>query len=185
VRAARLDHRTPVLAYAWEPAARVQVRRERLAASGLRPGRWLQALKRAVLAQCPEAMIATPDGAVHRVAELRERLLLVQPGGKLVYATDFADTPDNRERLVALAAGAHSLFCEASFMLEDAAQARRTQHLTTRACAEIANAAGVAHLLPFHFSRRYMQCAPAVYREIRSFCERTVVPGFPASGDSG
>jgi ribonuclease Z len=185
VRAARLDHRTPVLAYAWEPAARVRVRRERLEASGLRPGRWLQALKEAVLARRPGEVIVTPDGAAHRVAELQHRLLLVEPGGKLVYATDFADTPENRERLVALAAGAHSLFCEASFLLEDVAQARRTQHLTTRACAEIANAAGVAQLHPFHFSRRYMKRAADVYREIRCVCERTVVPAFRATEDSG
>ena len=182
VRAARLDHRTPVLAYAWEPALRVRVRRERLVELGLRPGRWLQQLKQAVLAGRRDESIATPDGATHRVGELQDRLLLVQPGQKLVYATDFADTPDNRRRLVALAAGAHSLFCEASFMLEDAVQAHRTQHLTTRACAEIANEAEVGHLLPFHFSQRYIQRAPDVYREIRRFSPRTVLPGFLAAG---
>jgi ribonuclease Z len=159
------------------------VRRERLEEMGVQPGRWLQALKEAALAARSDESIVTPDGATHRVAELQARLLLVQPGQKLVYATDFADTADNRRRLVALAAGAHSLFCEASFMLEDAAQARRTQHLTTRACAEIANEAEVEHLLPFHFSKRYIQRAPDVYREIRQYSPRVVLPRFLAAVD--
>ena len=184
VRAERLDHRTPVLAYAWESSLRVRVRRERLAELGLPPGRWLQVLKQAVLAQRSDQMIVTPDGATHRVGELQAGLLLEEPGQKLVYATDFADSADNRRRLVALAAGAHSLFCEASFMVEDAAQAHRTQHLTTRACAEIANEAQVAHLLPFHFSRRYIQRAPEVYREIGEFTSRVVMPGFLAAGEA-
>lgn len=184
VRAVRLDHHTPVLAYAWESALQVRVRRERLAELGFSPGRWLQVLKQAVLSQRSDEMIVTPDGATHRVGELQARLLLEQPGQKLVYATDFADSADNRRRLVALAAGAHSLFCEASFMVEDAAQAYRTQHLTTRACAEIANEAQVEHLLPFHFSRRYIERAPDVYREIRRFSARTVMPGFLAAGEA-
>ena len=68
-------------------------------------------------------------------------------------------------------------------MLEDAAQARRTQHLTTRACAEIANEAQVEHLLPFHFSRRYIQRVPDVYREIRQYSPRVVLPRFLAAED--
>ncbi|MDX1735341.1 MAG: hypothetical protein R3228_13295, partial [Halioglobus sp.] len=55
-------------------------------------------------------------------------------------------------------------------------QAQRTGHLTTRACAEIATAAQVEHLLPFHFSRRYVRDVAAVYRELRALCPQTVVP---------
>ena len=178
VRATELDHGTPVLAYAWEAAIQVKVRRERLDEAGLKHGRWLLALKDAVTSGEGERLIALPDGSERRVAELEQQLLLVSPGQKLVYATDFADTPQNREQLVALAGGAHSLFCEAAFMLKHADQARRTQHLTTAACAEIANAAQVQNLLPFHFSKRYVQCAPEVYAEIRQYCPQTVVPVF-------
>ena len=78
--------------------------------------------------------------------------------------------------MVGLAAGAHSLFCESSFMVKDRDQARRTRHLTTTACAEIANAAGVSHLIPFHFSKRYMKQPAAVYAEIGAICPRTVIP---------
>ena len=43
-----------------------------------------------------------------RVGDLAEAILLETPGQKLAYATDFADTSDNRRRLVALAAGAQA-----------------------------------------------------------------------------
>jgi ribonuclease BN (tRNA processing enzyme) len=178
VRATRLDHRTPVLAYAYEPAVQVKVRRDRLDALALQSGRWLQELKQEFLQGHPERNIALPDGTSRPVKQLRDELLLVRPGQKMVYATDFADTKENRRRLVELAQNAHSLFCEASFMLEHADQAIRTQHLTTRACAEIANAADVGQLLPFHFSKRYIKRAADVYREIHGVCDRTVLPGF-------
>jgi ribonuclease BN (tRNA processing enzyme) len=63
-------------------------------------------------------------------------------------------------------------------MLEDAKQAERTSHLTTRACADIANAAGVRQLIPFHFSRRYTTRLPEVYREIAGFCPVVQLPDF-------
>lgn len=176
VRATRLDHRTPVLAYAWESSLTLKVRRERLEEMGLKHGRWLMVLKEARADGRMEEIITTPDGGEHTVAELAASLLLVDEGQKLVYATDFADTPANREHLAALASDAHSLFCESSFMLEDADQAERTSHLTTRACAEIANAAVVNQLIPFHFSRRYITRLPEVYREIAGFCPKLLVP---------
>ncbi len=186
VRAVQLDHDTPVLAFAWESALQLKVRRERLDALGLRHGQWLRVLKEAVTDGRLDEVIATPDGREHPVGALRDELLLVEAGRKLVYATDLADSRANREQLTRLAAGAHSLFCEAPFMLQHADQARRTQHLTTRACAEIANAAGVSHLHPFHFSKRYIRQAPAVYREVRDVCPQTVLPHFmntPAEGE--
>jgi ribonuclease Z len=178
VRATALDHRTLVLAYAYEPALQVKVRRDRLQALGLKSGRWLQELKQQLLQGHFEQSIELPDGSHRSVAQLREELLLICPGQKLVYATVFADNEHNRRRLIELAQGAHSLFCEASFTLEHRDKARRTQHLTTTACAEIANAAGVSQLLPFHFSKRYIKHVPEVYREISRVCDRTVVPGF-------
>ena len=43
VRAMTLDHRTPVLAFSLEPALDIKVRKERLDAHNLTPGRWLTA----------------------------------------------------------------------------------------------------------------------------------------------
>jgi len=175
VRATELDHGTPVLAYAFEPRARISVCPDRLQALGLTTGPWLQELKREYLAGNYQHLVLLPDGSSLTVEQLRRQVLLRSPGEKLVYATDFADTPSNRERLVELAKGAHSLFCESAFTLEHEKQAHRTRHLTTRACAEIANLAGVRHLLPFHFSKRYIKDVSAVYRELGDMCRNTVI----------
>ena len=77
---------------------------------------------------------------------------------------------------MALARGAHTLFCEATFREADAEQAARTAHLTTRACGEIAVAAGVARLVPLHFSRRYEKDPAPVYEEIAAACPQVVAP---------
>jgi ribonuclease BN (tRNA processing enzyme) len=61
-------------------------------------------------------------------------------------------------------------------MQRDRDQAQRTQHLSTGACAEIANKAEVGQLLPFHFSKRYLRDVPAVYRELAELCPVTVIP---------
>lgn len=177
VRATALDHGTLVLAYAFQPTLQIKVRRDQLQARGLQAGHWLQDLKQQLSRGNLDGEITLPTGGTRSVAQLKDDLLLVTPGQKLVYATDFADTRPNRERLVKLAAGAHTLFCEAAFMMADSEQARHTQHLTTAACAEIANAAEVTHLMPFHFSKRYIKRAAEVYEELRGICERTVVPG--------
>lgn len=176
VRAATLDHGTPVLAFAFEPSMQISIRKDRLQARGWTPGAWLGALKARLLEGDRAALVELPDGTKTEAGRLGEELTLIKTGRKLVYATDLADTSDNRERLVQLARGSHTLLCEAAFSEADAGQARRTGHLTTRACAEIANAADVDQLIPFHFSRRYAGNVAALYAEIGAVCTRLVPP---------
>jgi ribonuclease BN (tRNA processing enzyme) len=177
LRAVTLDHGTPVLAFAFEPALQLNIRQDRLLEHGWAPGPWLGALKRHVRSGNETARMVLPDGGEATVAELAADLVQVTPGKKLVYATDFADTAENRGRLVGLARHAHTFFCEASFLEADSEQARRTGHLTTRACGEIAAAAEVARLVPFHFSRRYAGNPQQLYAEIAAACPRLVAPG--------
>jgi ribonuclease Z len=179
IRVAKLDHHTPVLAYAYEPEREMNVRKDRLAAQGLDPGPWLAALKQAVLTDNRGAMITLPDGRNMAAGPLGDDLVLIKSGKRLVYATDLADTAENRRRLMDLAHHAHTFFCEAPFMEADAEQAARTGHLTTRACGEIAAAAGVARLVPFHFSRRYAHDPQQVYDEIGAACSCLVAPASP------
>ncbi|WP_163560716.1 MBL fold metallo-hydrolase, partial [Halomonas sp. NO4] len=169
IRATTLDHGTPVLAFAYEPETQLRVRKDRLDARGWPPGPWLGALKQAVQAGQDETRITLPDGERRAVATLAAELLLREPGQHLVYATDLGDTADNRARLVALARGARALFCEAPFLTREAEQARRTGHLTARVCGEIAAAAGVTQLIPFHFSRRHVHEAAAIHAEIAPY----------------
>jgi ribonuclease BN (tRNA processing enzyme) len=176
LRATVLSHRSPVLAFAFEPAPTINIRKDALRTRRLKPGPWLAELKRHVRSGGDAAVLELPDGNRETIATLIAELVVVSPAKKLVYATDFADTADNRERLVRLARGAHTLFCEATFRCRDVERAVRTAHLTTRACAEIAELAGAARLVPFHFSRRYEDDPAAVYRELSTFTGRVVVP---------
>lgn len=175
VRAVELDHGIPVLAFAFVERRVLHVRKDRLEATRLPPGRWLGELKQAARHGQLDEKIRLPDGRVRPAADLSDELLLSSPGGKLIYATDLDDTEDNRRRLVEFSRGAELFYCEAAFLEKDAELARRTQHLTARAAGEIAKAAAVEQLVPFHFSKRYEDDAESLYEEIRTaFPERVV-----------
>jgi ribonuclease BN (tRNA processing enzyme) len=176
VRAITLDHHTPVLAFAFEPSSQLNVRTDRLRGHGWAAGPWIKALKRHVMEDEMDALVRLPDGTESRVGELARELILTTRGRRLVYATDLADTQENRARLQCLAHNAHTLFLEAVFTEADSARARRHGHLTARACGEIANAAGVARLVPFHLSRRYLADPKIVFDEIEAVCSCVAVP---------
>ena len=169
-----------MLAFAFETTQTLKVRKEKLAACGLPVGPWLGELKRALYQGATDTAIELPDGRREPAAVLAGDMLHITPGQRLVYATDLADTAENRTRLVAFARGADTLFCEATFVAADARQSVRTGHLTARACGEIATAAEVERLVPFHFSRRYQGEPSLVYAEVHAACPRTVLPGLAA-----
>jgi ribonuclease Z len=166
IKAVVCDHKIPSLAYALAFHMEISVRKDRLAACGLVPGPWLGRLKQSIAARTPQAEIGLPDGARRSAGALAQELTIIRPGKKLVYAADMADTPANREKVVALARAAHTLFCETAFTLAHRDKAGATQHLTTLAAADIARRAGVERLVPFHFSKRYEEDPGAVYAEI-------------------
>jgi ribonuclease Z len=161
VATAVLDHGIPVLGFALEEAAHVNVWKNRLAERQLPVGPWLSALKRAVVEGRPDdfpiAVAAACGGEAPRdlpLAALRG-LVTVTPGQKIAYVTDVADTAANRATIVRLARGADVLFIEAAFAKADPALAAARAHLTTAAAGEIARAAGAKRVEPFHFSTRY------------------------------
>jgi ribonuclease BN (tRNA processing enzyme) len=183
VRTVTLDHHTPVQAYAFKSKAKFNVDNTALKTLNLTAGPWLNQLKQLIGASDNKALIRLPDHSSRKAEELAALLLIVTPGEKLVYATDLADTQANRTALTALARKADFLFCEASFLESDIAQARRTGHLTARACGEIATSADVKQLVPFHFSRRYEKDPEAVYMEISAACSRVILPKKNSRGD--
>jgi ribonuclease BN (tRNA processing enzyme) len=176
IRAVPLDHGIPVLAFALAEPTRLSVRADRVEALGLTPGPWLGELKRRVLAAEPSCELTLPDGRRATVAELSGELLFACPGQRIVYATDVGDTTANRDTLVELARGAQLLILEAAFASAHADRARATGHLTARACGEIATAARVERLLPFHLSSRYQGCPETVLAEVASACDRLWLP---------
>jgi ribonuclease Z len=90
-----------------------------------------------------------------RYGELADKILFRTPGQKLVYLSDIRRTDENISKAVALARGADLLVCETAFLHEDEALAAERCHLTARQSGELARAARVERLAPFHISPRY------------------------------
>lgn len=160
IDAAVFDHGVPVLGFALREIEHLAVNKDRLDALGLAPGRWLNALKQAVRAGAPgdgEIEAAAADGTPRRLRldEIASEVLLRSPGQQLGYLCDLSFTEANVERAVCLVRGAQLLICEAAFLHRDEGLARARKHLTARQAGEIARAAGVERLAPFHLSLRY------------------------------
>jgi ribonuclease Z len=97
-------------------------------------------------------------------------VLRIGPGQKVAYVTDAAWTPDNLAKIVNLAAGAEQLFIEAAFLEADAGLAAARSHLTAAQAGRIGRLAGARHLVPFHFSPRYLGQPEALHEEaLRAF----------------
>lgn len=168
IRAEVCDHNIPSVAYALEFMQEISIRKDRLNKLCLPPGPWLGSLKYYIVARRPESTIILPDGSAMSAGKLAKELAIVRPGKKLVYIADMADTAENRSKVIKLARGAHTLYCEAAFAKEDRDKAAATQHLTTTAAAQIAVSAGVRRLVPFHFSKRYELNPHKLYEELRA-----------------
>jgi ribonuclease Z len=172
LRVAFLEHSIPCLAYAFEEKRHVNFMKNRLAEFGVPVGPWLSELKAAVLRGEPDdSLIACPTAdpvvsASYPLGELKRQVLQIVPGEKVAYVTDTAFTPDNRERIVQLARGADYLFIEATFRDADAVRARDRAHLTARQAGELGREAGVARVIPFHFSPRYLGAEQELRREV-------------------
>ncbi|MBR0647166.1 MBL fold metallo-hydrolase [Plastoroseomonas hellenica] len=152
VRAALLAHHGPVLGFRAEEGMQATVRAEAVVARGWRTGPWVTALKGAALAGAAE--VETPGGRMP-LSTLRDVVVTV-PGRAIGYVTDVADTPANRLAIAALVQDVELLFIEAPFLAAEAERALERGHLTARAAGEIARAAGVGAVEPFHFSPRHI-----------------------------
>lgn len=174
IRTAFLDHRTVSLAFALEEKLHVNIMKNKLLELGLPTGPWLAELKR-------EIMRGEADDKLFRVwwssgggeeerhfplGELRKMILQIVPGQKIAYVTDAAYTQANGERIVDLARGADYLFIEAMFLHAERERAAERYHLTARQAGLLARRAGVARVIPFHFSPRYRGVEDKLIREL-------------------
>ena len=172
VRAAVLDHRIPCLAFALEEKTRLNVDKDFLGRLGIPPGRWLAELKQAIRSGRADDFEITArwrengleNSRSFALQEIR-RLVRATVGQKVVYVVDTLFSEENQARIVALARGADSFFCEAPFLDEDRDQAALRFHLTARQAGHLARAAGARRLFVFHFSPRYSGMADRLYHE--------------------
>lgn len=163
VRARPLAHGDILsMAYALEETLHVAIHRDALDEYGYEPGRWLTKFKAAVRrGDAADGSVTVPltGGGEERLplGLLRERIAHAEPGMKLVYVTDASPSDENLERIIALSKAAHLLVIEATFAHSELERARQRHHLTATLAGQLAHRAGVARLLVFHHSPRYLQ----------------------------
>jgi ribonuclease Z len=172
VRGVALDHGMPVLGFALQERAHINIWRNRLDRMGLAVGPWLRAFKEAVVRGAPEdtpiaIAWARESGGSETLplGQLKREIMGISAGRKIAYVVDVAYTEENVARIVDLADGADILFIEGGFLDADAADAARRRHLTARQAGEIGRRAAVKRLRTFHYSPRYRGREEALVQE--------------------
>jgi ribonuclease Z len=147
-----MDHGIPCLAYAVREDVRRNIDLQAVSALGLKPGRWMQALKDP--ARSDDEVIAT-NGATHRLGELRTQLLVSTPGASIAYLTDFALDERAEAGLAEMLRDCDRIIGETNYRDADIELARRNRHMTASAMGRLAARAGARELVLFHLSDRY------------------------------
>lgn len=149
-----LDHGIPCLAFAIEEKFHANIWKNRIVELGLFPGRWMKALKEAVLRRDLDDTVIDAGGKALTLGQLWSAVRIV-PGQKIAYVTDAKYDCENCERIVKLADCADILFIEAMFLQRDSRHAAQKRHLTAWQAGKIARLARAKAVVPFHFSPRY------------------------------
>ncbi|HWQ68948.1 MAG TPA: MBL fold metallo-hydrolase [Patescibacteria group bacterium] len=173
VEAVHLDHKIACLAFAVAEAERINIDPERLKRLALDTGPWLTEFKRLVRSgAADDTVVRAPCGSETgatsqewRLGDLRDRIVTITNGQRLVYITDTLYSDENRQKIVALARDADLLFCEAMYLEQDLDRATERHHLTARQAGLLAREANVKELVIFHFSQRYQEGSEAIYQE--------------------
>ena len=159
---------------------------------GLKIGPWLRSFKDAVLRNETDAFpvaISWAAGVANNQATLplgtlKQKIMHVTGGRKIVYVVDTAFTPANAEKIVNLASGADILFIEATFLDADRERATARHHLTARQAGTLARQARVKRLATFHHSPRYRDCRSLLVEEAEAAFHGTQVSAVaPAASE--
>jgi ribonuclease Z len=164
VRAAKLDHDIPCLAYSLEEGFHINIDKDLLLKKGLSVGPWLTEFKKMLRERPGTGRLLNINGKAYPLDDLSD-IARITKGQKISYATDMAITPKNMSELVRLAKDADLFYCEAYFLEKDRERALERFHLTAKTCGAIARKAGVKKLALMHFSPKYSDCPELVIKE--------------------
>lgn len=165
VRAAKLNHTIPCLAYSLQENFHINIDKALLEKKGLSVGAWLNDFKR-ILREHPEdrQQAVRIGDKIYMVSEL-SKIARITTGQKISYATDIALKQSNFARLISLIKGSDIFFCEAYFLEKDRKRAIERSHLTAKTTGSIAKKAGVKKLELMHFSPKYRDCPDNIIEE--------------------
>lgn len=165
VRAAKLDHGIPCLAYSLEEKFHINIDKALLTRKGLSVGPWLNDFKKIIRQQAEYGrQTVRISDKYFQVSEISD-IAKITKGQKISYATDIALNQKNIAKLITLIKGSDIFFCEAYFLEKDRERAIERSHLTAKAAGSIAKEAGVKKLELLHFSPKYSDCPDKVIEE--------------------
>ena len=155
VEARAMHHGIPSMAYLVRENDRSNIDMEILAAEGYTPGPWLKQVKDSSVPAETEIDVAATK---RTLGELRDRLLVHQPGDSIAYLTDFClESEQSEDELIGFLGGSKVLICENNFRNADADLARKSYHMTSTDVGRLAARVQPEKLVLFHVSDRYTE----------------------------
>jgi ribonuclease Z len=153
VEARAMRHGIPSMAYVVRESDRSNVDMETLAAEGYTPGPWLKQIKDSSIPPESEIEVA---GTRLPLGDLRDRLLVHQPGESIAYLTDFClESEQDEDELAGFLGDCKVLICENNFRDADAELAQKSYHMTSTDVGRLAARVQPEKLVVFHVSDRY------------------------------
>jgi ribonuclease Z len=152
VKISIFNHIIPSAGYFVREKPSINIGKEALAATKLKPGPWL--VKVRDLSLDASSMILIDDNSF-KLKSLREILLQKTEGDSIGYLTDFIYGKEAVARVRDVFKGCGIIVCESQYLEADKLLAKRNHHLTSEQAAKLAKAAGAGKLILFHISDRY------------------------------
>jgi len=181
VSAELLDHKLPVLAFRLDERPPFAIDPDKLAASGLAPGDWINDLKSRIWRGHAEQPVVAlqSNGRPRPIADpaaLYAELQRPLPSGSLGYLTDCGATATNLERIESFLPGLTLLCAESAFLSADVDKARASCHFCSSDLNALCTRLRPQFLLPMHLSKSYLRRAPDLYRELKPPPATTLLP---------
>jgi ribonuclease Z len=174
VKVTFLNHIIPSAAYLVKEKSSLNISKEVLAESGLKPGPWLEKVRDLSLNPAKEILI---DGRFYKLKSLRERLLKKKTGESISYLSDFIYEKKSVDGLKKVFKGCDVMICESQYLSAEKELAKKNYHLTAGQAAGIAKAVNTKRLILFHISDRYrVKDYPSIIEEAREIFPETYLP---------
>ncbi len=184
VSCAVLDHKIPVLGFAFRENDHIRIRENALCELNFKPGPWVREFIDTFLqegASRKSIQVDTINGNRCRIRtkDLFDQIATVATGEKIAYITDAAYHTANSKKMIDLSISSDHLFIEAAFLQTDSKIAGDKHHLTAHQAGTIAGLANVKTYTIFHFSKRYRNQEPCFYQEAESAYKNALAPRQP------
>jgi ribonuclease Z len=136
-------------------------------------GSWLKDVKQFIWQGQPDAyrfqvllyFEHRPEEREFVLGEIKEKFLTISRGQKIAYVVDARYDDENAAKIVELAHGADTFYCESPYLDADREKAFDRYHLTAKQAGWLARKAAARDLVVFHFSSRYTGQGDAIERE--------------------